>query len=70
MFFAAHYISIPFIFQARYEGEETAQVISEIAAIEEQLNGIEKYAMYFLEEETAESAAEQLRLAEVLYKPT
>ena len=54
------------IYQARYEGEETTQVMSEIAAIEDQLNGIEKYAMYFLEEETAESAAEQLRLAEVL----
>ena len=39
--------------------------MSEIAAIEEQLNGVEKYAMYFLEEETAEYAAEQLRLAEV-----
>ncbi len=39
--------------------------MSEFATIEEQLNGIEKYAMYFLEEETAEFAAEQLRVAEV-----
>ena len=51
--------------QIRYEDEETAQAMSEIAAIEEQLNGVEKYAMYFLEEETADYAAEQLRLAEV-----
>jgi len=35
-------------------------------AIEEQLNGVEKYAMYFMEEENAEVAAEQLRVAEVL----
>ena len=44
--------------------------MSEFASIEEQLNGIEKYAMYFLEEETAELAAEQLRLAEVLHVHT
>lgn len=41
--------------------------MSEFSAIEEQLNGIEKYAVYFLEEETAEFAAEQLRVAEVLF---
>lgn len=46
--------------------EETARAMSEFASIEEQLNAVEKYAMYFLEEETAEFAAEQLRLAEVL----
>ncbi len=39
--------------------------MSEFSVIEEQLNDIEKYAMYFLEEETAELAAEQLRVAEV-----
>lgn len=39
--------------------------MSEFASIEEELNGIEKYAMYFLEEETADIAAEQIRLAEV-----
>lgn len=47
--------------------EETAKAMSEFASIEEQLNGVEKYAMYFLEEETSELAAEQLRLAEVLH---
>ena len=46
--------------------EETAKAMSEFAIIEEQLNAVEKYAMYFLEEETAEVATEQLRLAEVL----
>ena len=39
--------------------------MSEFASVEEQLNSIEKYAMSFLEEETAEFAAEQLRHAEV-----
>ena len=39
--------------------------MAEFASVEEQLNAVEKYAMYFLEEETAEFAAEQLRLAEV-----
>lgn len=51
--------------QVKYEDEETAKAMSEFATIEEQLNDIEKYAMYFLEEESAEFAAEQLRLAEV-----
>ena len=32
--------------------EETAKAMSEFAGIEEQLNGIEKYAVSFLEEET------------------
>lgn len=41
--------------------------MSEIASIEDQLNGIEKYAMYFIEEETAELAAEKLRRAEVIF---
>ena len=49
----------------KHGGDENAQAISEISAIEEQLNGVEKYAMYFLEEENADFAAEQLRLAEV-----
>lgn len=35
--------------------------------IEDQLNGIERYAMHFLEEENAEFAAEQLRLTEVYF---
>lgn len=50
-----------------YEDEETIKAMSEFATIEEQLNGVEKYAVYFLEEETAEIAAEQLRVAEVLF---
>lgn len=41
--------------------------MSEFASIEEQLNAVEKYAMYFIEEETAEFAAEQLRIAEVCF---
>ena len=46
--------------------DEDAKAMAEIVAIEEQLNGIEKYAMYFMEQENAEVAAEQLRVAEVL----
>ena len=49
----------------KHSDDEYAKAMSEFAVIEEQLNGIEKYAMYFLEEENAEYAAEQLRLAEV-----
>ena len=37
----------------------------EFARIEDQLNGVERYAMRFLEAENAEFAAEQLRIAEV-----
>ena len=48
-----------------YEDEETIKAMSEFATIEEQLNGVEKYAVYFLEEETADFTAEQLRVAEV-----
>ena len=47
------------------EEDETMKAISEFSIVEEQLSGIEKYAVYFLEEETAEFAAEQLRVAEV-----
>ncbi len=39
--------------------------MAEISAIEEQLNGVEKYAMFFMEQENSEIAAEQLRAAEV-----
>jgi len=39
--------------------------MAEISAIEEQLNGVEKYAMIFMEQENSEIAAEQLRAAEV-----
>ena len=46
--------------------EETAKALSEFTSIEEQLNAVEKYAMYFIEEETAEITAEQMRQAEVL----
>ena len=51
--------------QGKHLDEETARAMSEFASIEEQLNAVEKYAMYFIEEETAEFAAEQLRIAEV-----
>ena len=37
----------------------------EFARIEDQLSGVERYAMRFLEAENAEFAAEQLRIAEV-----
>lgn len=45
--------------------ESDSKVLSEFAAIEHQLSGIERYAMRYLEEETAEIATEQLKMAEV-----
>lgn len=51
--------------QIKYGDSEDAKAMAEVAAIEEQLNGVEKYAMYFMEQENAEVAAEQLRRAEV-----
>ena len=45
--------------------EGSRKVLTEFAAIEHQLSGIERYAMRYLEEENAEIAAEQLKLAEV-----
>ncbi len=41
-------------------------MLKEFAHLEEQLNGVERYAMKFLEAENAEFAAQQLRIAEVL----
>ena len=46
------------------EGEGD-KVRSEFAAIDEQLNSVERYAMRYLEEENAGVAAEQLKQAEV-----
>jgi len=43
---------------------ECSKAMAEFARIEEQLNGVERYAMKYLEEENAEFAAAQLRLAE------
>ena len=45
--------------------EGSSKVLTEFATIEHQLSGIERYAMRYLEEENAEIAAEQLKLAEV-----
>ena len=45
--------------------ESESKALSAFARIEIQLSGIERYAMKFLEEETADLAAEQLRIAEV-----
>lgn len=42
-----------------------SKAVTEFAAIEQQLSGIERYAMRYLEEENADIAAEQLKLAEV-----
>lgn len=39
--------------------------MGEFARLEEQLSGVERYAMKFLEAENAEFAAQQLRVAEV-----
>jgi len=50
--------------QVRPEAE-CSKAMAEFARIEEQLNGVERYAMKYLEEENAEFAAAQLRLAEV-----
>ena len=46
---------------------ENSRSTAEIVAIENQLNGIEKYAMHYLEEENAEFALTQLLQAEVRY---
>ena len=53
------------IVQDKAVDEDNARTIAEITAIEDQLNGIEKYAMHFMEEENAVFAKAQLRLAEV-----
>lgn len=45
---------------------EEDKIRSEFAAIDDQLNGVERYAMRYLEEENAGAAAEQLKQAEVL----
>lgn len=51
--------------QDKAVGDDNAKTAAEVAAIEDQLNAIEKYAMHFMEEENAEFAKAQLRLAEV-----
>ena len=45
--------------------DSSSKVLTEFATIEHQLSGVERYAMRYLEEENAEIAAEQLKLAEV-----
>jgi hypothetical protein len=45
--------------------ENNSKVLTEFVTIEHQLSGIERYAMRYLEEENADIAAEQLKLAEV-----
>ena len=49
---------------------ECSKAMAEFARIEDQLSGIERYAMKYLEEANAEFAAAQLRLAEVRIKVT
>ena len=44
---------------------EGSRVLAEFSRIEEQLSGVERYAMNYLEEQNADFAAEQLRIAEV-----
>ena len=51
--------------QGKVADSGSERVLAEFARIEEQLNGVERYAMNFLEAENAEFAAEQLRIAEV-----
>ena len=45
--------------------ESNSKVLTEFASIEHQLSGVERYAMRYLEEQNADVAAEQLKLAEV-----
>ncbi len=45
--------------------ENNSKVLTEFVTIEHQLSGVERYAMRYLEEENADVAAEQLKLAEV-----
>ena len=45
--------------------EYGSKALNEFATIEDQLSGIERYAMRYLEEVNAEFAAEQLKIAEV-----
>ena len=42
-----------------------SKVMNEFAQVEDQLSGVERYAMRYLEEANAEFAAEQLKMAEV-----
>ena len=49
---------------------ECSKAMAEFARIEEQLSGVERYAMKYLEEANAEFAAAQLRLAEVRIQET
>ena len=46
-------------------GEAESKVMLEFAQIEEQLSGVERYAMRILEAESAEFTAQRLRQAEV-----
>ena len=46
-----------------------SKVMSEFAEVEDQLSGVERYAMRYLEETNAEFAAEQLKIAEVSVWP-
>ena len=45
--------------------EHGRNAIDEFAGVEDQLSGVERYAMRYLEEVNAEFAAEQLKIAEV-----
>ena len=44
-----------------------SRAVQEFAQLEEQLSGVERYAMKFLEVENADVAAERLRQAEVSF---
>ena len=54
----------PYLQESVKDGEGE-KIRSEFAAIDEQLNHVERYAMRYLEEENAGVAAEQLKQAEV-----
>ena len=59
-----YYCPTPYLQESVKEGEGE-KIRSEFAAIDEQLNNVERYAMRYLEEENAGVAAEQLKQAEV-----
>lgn len=45
--------------------ENNTKISIELGAIEHHLSGVERYAVRYLEEESADTAAEQLQIAEV-----
>ena len=50
--------------------EFSSKALNEFAVIEDQLSGVERYAMRYLEEKNAKVTAEQLKIAEVVFVST